>query len=106
MKRRASRALNGPGTRRTFVGIGAAGIGFLVAAGLALGLSSATASKANALAGCRIYVASGDDIAAGHDLNDDTKRYPEQLLNDHIKSPGWCLYNQAKNSQTSSSYIS
>ena len=56
-------------------------------------------------AGCRIYVASGDDISAGHDLNDNAKRYPEQLLNDHLESPGWCLFNQGKNGQTSSSYI-
>jgi hypothetical protein len=78
----------------------------LVLAGVALLLASATAPKANALAGCRIYVASGDDIANGHDLNDNSKRYPEQLLADHLKSPGWCLFNQGKNSQSSSSYIS
>ena len=78
----------------------------LLSAGLALVLSSSAAPKASALAGCRIYVASGDDVAAGHDLNDNTKRYPDQLLADHLKSPGWCLFNQAKNGQTSSSYIS
>jgi hypothetical protein len=60
---------------------------------------------AYAATGCRIYVASGDDIAAGHDLNDNSKRYPEQLIADHIKTPGWCLFNQGKNGQTSSSYI-
>jgi hypothetical protein len=62
--------------------------------------------KAGAATGCRIYVASGVDVAAGQDLNDNSKRYPEQLLSDHLKSPGWCVYNQGKNSQTSSSYIS
>ena len=41
-----------------------------------------------------------------HDLNDNDKRYPEQLLADHLISPGWCLYNQGKNGQTSSAYIS
>jgi hypothetical protein len=56
-------------------------------------------------AGCLIYVAVGDDIANGHDLNSDSKRYPEQLLEDHLKSPGWCLYNQAKNGQTSQTFI-
>src|SRR6185369_7102119 len=56
-------------------------------------------------AGCMIYVGAGDDIANGHDLNDDSKRYPEQLVNDHIKTPGWCLYNQGKNGQTSSAFI-
>src|SRR4051794_31569625 len=58
--------------------------GFAGAAGKGNGWSP---SSAQALAGCRIYVASGDDIANGNALNDNTKRYPEQLLNDHIKSP-------------------
>jgi hypothetical protein len=58
-----------------------------------------------ALAGCMIYVAAGDDVTNGHDLSDDSKRYPEQLVEDHIKTPGWCLYNQGKDGQTSSSYI-
>ena len=71
----------------------------------ARGDSGVTPSPAEAAAGCRIYVASGDDIAAGHDLNDNAKRYPEKLLNDHLKSPGWCVFNQGKNGQTSSSYI-
>lgn len=56
-------------------------------------------------AGCKIYVAAGDDIPAGHDLNDNAKRYPERMLADHVKSPGWCLYNQGKNAQTSSAFI-
>jgi len=51
-------------------------------------------------------VASGDDLANGKDLNDNSKRYPEQLLADHIKAPGWCLFNQAKSGQTSATYIS
>lgn len=57
-------------------------------------------------AGCLVYVAVGDDIANGRDLSDDTKRYPEQLLEDHLKSPAWCLYNQAKNGQTTQTFIS
>ena len=28
-----------------------------------------------------------------------------RLLEDHIKSPGWCLFNQGKNGQTSARYI-
>ena len=78
----------------------------LVLVGVALLLASAATPRASALAGCRIYVASGDDIAGGNALNDNTKRYPDQLLSDHLKSPGWCLYNQGKNGQTSSTYIS
>ncbi len=88
-------------TRSIWVGVLA-----LAAAAGAFALLSGSTQKANALAGCRIYVASGDDIPNGHDLNDDSKRYPEQLLNDHLKSPGWCLFNQGKNGQTSSSFIS
>ena len=61
---------------------------------------------AEAAAGPRIFVASGDDIPAGRDLNDNAKRYPEKLLEDHLKSPGWAVYNQAKNGTTSSGYIS
>lgn len=63
------------------------------------------ASVASAAAGCRIYVASGDDIPAGHDLNDDGSRYPETLLADHLIAPGWCVFNQGKNGQTSTTYI-
>jgi len=80
-------------------------VALALAASVGLGLSSLSSDGANAAAGCRIYVASGDDIAAGHDLNDNSKRYPEQLLADHLISPGWCLFNQAKNGQSSSSYI-
>src|SRR5262245_7795980 len=91
-------------TGRRIAALAAAGAAVLLTAGLGFALSSATPA-ANALAGCRIYVASGDDVPNAHDLNDNTKRYPEQLVNDHIKSPGWCLYNQGKNGQTSSGYI-
>ncbi len=77
---------------------------------LALGLFSLGGPAGNtpsieAAAGCRIYVASGDDLTNGKEMNDNTKRYPEKLLADRIKAPGWCLFNQAKNGQTSSSYI-
>jgi hypothetical protein len=58
-----------------------------------------------ALAGCNIYVGAGDDVTNGHDLNDDSARYPEKLLADHLVSPGWCLYNQGKDGQTSSKFI-
>jgi hypothetical protein len=86
--------------------LGIACVLLLLAAGIAFGLAAASAPTAKALAGCRSYVASGDDLVNGKDLNDNSKRYPEQLLADHIKAPGWCLFNQGKNSQTSSSYIS
>ena len=56
-------------------------------------------------AGCKIYVASGDDVTNGKELNDNAKRYPEQLLEDHLGSPGWCLYNQGKNGVSSATYI-
>lgn len=74
-------------------------------AGLALGGPSVT-PEADAAAGCRIYVASGDDVVNGKELDDNTKRFPERLLADHLVSPGWCLYNQGKNGVTTSTYIS
>ena len=76
----------------------------LLAAGALPMLS--TTSPAGAAAGCRIYSAGGDHYPAGHALDNNPKRYPEQLLADHIKAPGWCLFNIAKNETTSSSYIS
>lgn len=63
------------------------------------------AGFADAAAGCRIYVAAGDDIPAGHDLNDDAARYPEKLRADHLGDPGWCVYNQGVNGQTSQKFI-
>jgi hypothetical protein len=77
----------------------------LALAGVGLGSSLSGSTPVYAAAGCRIYVASGDNVTKGDQLNDDAKRYPEQLLEDHLISPGWCLYNQGKNGQTSSSYI-
>src|SRR5262245_34427961 len=87
--------------RRGALIVAVAAISGLAAAGPTL----TNVPSAGAAAGCRIYVASGDDYTNGNALNDDNSRYPEQLLADHIKSPGWCLYNQGKNGQTSSSYI-
>ncbi len=40
-------------------------------------VSSASAPLADAAAGCRIYVASGDDVTNGKAMNDNAKRYPE-----------------------------
>ena len=74
-------------------------------AGLTLG-GPAVTDHAEAAAGCRIYVASGDDVVNGKELDDNSKRFPEQLLEDHLVSPGWCLYNQGKNGTTTSTYIS
>ena len=79
-------------------------LGALVAAVVVPAISPTT-SPATAAAGCRIFVASGDDIPAGHELDDQARRFPEQLVEDHIKVPGWCLFNQGKNGTTSSTYI-
>ena len=84
--------------RLSLVGVAAV----LAAAGVTVGGGNRVTSAAT---GCLIYVAAGDDIAKGHDLNDDSSRYPEQLLDDHLHSPGWCLYNQANNGQTSSDFL-
>ena len=73
--------------------------------GLTLGGPDVT-ETASAAAGCRSYVASGDDVVNGKELDDNTTRFPEQLLADHLVAPGWCLYNQGKNGTTTSTFIS
>ena len=77
----------------------------MIVVAVLVGAPGPPAAEVEAAAGCRIYVASGDDVTNGRELNDNAKRYPEQLVNDHIKSPGWCVYNQGKNGQTSATYI-
>nr|NLI49332.1 hypothetical protein [Propionibacterium sp.] len=72
---------------------------------LAASAGMASTTPAVAAAGPRVYVASGDDLPAGHDLNDNARRYPEQLLEDHLKKVGWVVYNQAANGTSSSSYL-
>jgi hypothetical protein len=53
----------------------------------------------------RRYVAGGDHIPAGHEV-EESERYPSHLLEDHLKTWGpWCVYNVAKNEATSSNYI-
>ncbi len=83
-------------------------VALLAAASVLAGLTPllGTTPAASAATGCRVYVASGDDVSAGHDLDDQTRRFPERLIADHLKTPGWCLFNQAKNGTTSSNYIS
>ena len=73
--------------------------------GLTLGGPDVT-ETASAAVGCRSYVASGDDVVNGKELDDNTTRFPEQLLADHLVAPGWCLYNQGKNGTTTSTFIS
>jgi hypothetical protein len=88
-----------------------AGIAGTVVLALAIGLLAAAGAstggtpQADAAAGCRIYVASGDNVTNGDAMNENDSRYPEKLLEERIKSPGWCLFNQGKNGQTSASYI-
>jgi hypothetical protein len=43
------------------------------------------------------YVAGGDAVVKGVDADDETDRYSDQLLKDHLqKAPGpWCLFNTA-----------
>ena len=54
------------------------------------------------------YVAQGDNVPNGVDLNDADGDYPSKLLTDHLeKAPGpWCLYETAKKDATSATYIS
>ena len=53
------------------------------------------------------YVAQGDDVPNGVDLNDADGDYPSKLLDDHLlKAPGpWCLYETSKKGATSATYI-
>jgi lysophospholipase L1-like esterase len=54
----------------------------------------------------RRYVAGGDHIPAGHEVEED-ERYPNKLLEDKLKKWGpWCVYVTAENEATSSQYIS
>jgi hypothetical protein len=50
------------------------------------------------------YVAGGDHIPAGHEV-EDSERYPSHLLNDHLATYGFCLFNIAEDDTTSASYI-
>ena len=52
----------------------------------------------------RRYVAGGDHIPKGHEVEED-ERYPNHLLDDHLKKFGWCLYDIAENETTSQEYI-
>jgi hypothetical protein len=54
----------------------------------------------------RHYVAGGDHVPAGHEV-EEAERYPSHLVEDHLKKWGpWCVYNTAENEATSSQYIS
>src|SRR5215470_2787576 len=54
----------------------------------------------------RHYVAGGDHYPAGHDI-DNSERYPEHLVADHLKTWGpWCEYDLAQNETTSATFIS
>ena len=60
---------------------------------------------AQAFCGLR-YVATGDDIPAGHDVSED-ERYSHHLWEDHLKTWGqWCEFNIAKDGTTSPTEIS
>ena len=50
------------------------------------------------------YIVVGDHIPAGHEV-DESERYPNQLLENHLKTYGFCLFNLAKNDTKSSTYI-
>jgi hypothetical protein len=97
-KQRMTRDLRGLQSRALSAGVAVV----IAAAAVASGVPGRVPT---AVAGCNIYVAAGDDVTNGHDLNDDSARYAEKLFEDHLVSPGWCLYNQGKNEQTSSKFI-
>ncbi|HEY0592455.1 MAG TPA: hypothetical protein VGF40_11850 [Thermoanaerobaculia bacterium] len=78
----------------------------LIPAGLLL-LGAALLLPAPAAAqGCGLhYVAAGDAITAGKEVTE-SERYPNQLVERHLKTWGaWCLYDIAKDETTSQTYI-
>jgi len=78
----------------------------VAAAALIAGLLIQSGSRVSAQ-GCGLrYVAAADDIPAGHDVQE-SERYPNHLMDDHLKKWGaWCEYDIAQNSTTSATYIS
>ena len=53
----------------------------------------------------RRLVAGGDHYPSGHDI-EEAERYPNHLLEDHLKKWGpWCSYDIAKEGTTSTTYI-
>ncbi|HEY2153532.1 MAG TPA: hypothetical protein VGH34_22175 [Vicinamibacterales bacterium] len=98
----AGRSIRRPSLIRWFGGAAAA-------AGLLAGASASgrLTVPVSAQVGCGPhYVATGDDIPAGHDVSS-SQRYPDHLLTDHLKKyGGWCEFDVAKNSTTSATEIS
>jgi hypothetical protein len=84
----------------------AAAIGLIIA-GAAFDHAPALSSTVLQAQDCaRRLVAGGDHYPAGHDIQE-SERYPNHLLEDHLKKWGsWCNYDIAKNETTSATYIS
>ena len=96
---------HGAGLRRplTRIVIGAAvSVALMVAAASSDRLTVALVAQ-----GCGLrFVATGDDIPAGHDVSN-SERYADHLFNDHLKKWGaWCEYDIAQNGTTSPTEIS
>lgn len=79
-------------------------IAIAASAAIAVALDSRTAVHAQDCA--RHYVAGGDHYPAGHDIQN-SERYPDHLVADHLKTWGpWCEYDLAQNETTSATFIS
>lgn len=72
---------------------------------LILGLIGPASASAQTTTCGKRYVAGGDDIPAGNTISS-TQTYPAHLIADHMAKYGWCNYDIAQNSTTSSSYNS
>jgi len=81
------------------------GVTIAAAVGAAAIVYQHTESVAHAQ-GCGLhYVAAADDIPSGHDVSE-SERYPNHLMDDHLKKWGaWCEYDIAKEGTKSSDYI-
>ncbi|HLA81095.1 MAG TPA: hypothetical protein VJP78_05595 [Thermoleophilia bacterium] len=77
----------------------------LVIAGIGILASPGESHAIEAEGTCgKKYVAGGDHIPAGHEVSQ-SERYPNHLLDDHLSTYGYCLFNTAQNETTSSKFI-
>ena len=89
-----------------------ASVRMVAGAAVAIGLTAGMARVDRLTAvldaqGCGLrYVATGDDIPAGHDVSS-SERYADHLFTDHLKKWGfWCEFDIAQNGTTSPTEIS
>src|SRR5438128_7792130 len=68
-------------------------------------LSSVISATADSSVCGRHYVAGGDDVPFGNEV-DTSQNFPSHLISDHLAKYGYCVYNLAQNGTTSSTFVS